>query len=246
MNIIQLIGAGIIAGIFNSIAGGGTFFTFPILIALGLPPVIANATNAVAVWPGHGTAAWIYKKELKIGIQKLPKIIFIVIIGSIIGTILLKIIGNESFCKAIPILILFATIIFAIGNNKNKIISNKLNNKKFIYTLILLVSIYGGFFGAGLGIMLMACLNMIGISNIHENNAIKNLLALIITSVSIAIFIFLKMVNWQFAIPTLIATIFGGIIGVTLAKKINPKLLKMIVIIIGLFLTIQFSYKYYL
>ncbi len=215
-----------------------------------LIPSLLNTSNAVAVYPGHALGAYGYRKIL---IQnKLIKVKWVLLsfVGAIFGSYLLTIISNDFFNQLVPLLIALATFLFAFGNRLNIFLQqfSTSSNKKYVWVgdiLLLLFAIYGSFFGAGLGVMLMAGLLVIGINNIQHNNALKNVLGAIITSVSVIIFIYADLVDWKIVTPTLLGAIIGGLLGAKIAQRLNVFVLKTVVIMIGIILTFYYGYRIY-
>ena len=246
-----LFGSGIMAGICNATAGGGTFFTFPVFLAAGLPPIVANASNAIAVWPGHALAVVAYRHELRTHPHGLRLSLLLGLLGGIIGAMLLVWIQNSVFLKLIPVLILFATLLFAFSDvirgwlAKNPQDNQSLTRRGFAHVFELVIAIYGGFFIAGLGIMLMAGLQMLGVRDIQMNNALKNLLAAVISSVAALVFIFSGLVHWQYTLIAFIGAVIGGYWGGRIARWLPALWLRRIVIALGLGLSIFYALKYY-
>ncbi len=182
---LLLLTTGLLAGMCNAIAGGGTFFTFPAFLASGIPPVVANASNAVAVWPGHALAVVGYRRELSRCSASIVGSIIVVLSGGVVGALLLIYVGDTAFSKLIPFLILFATLLLASGRSMGSWLSARTiganHTRPSLLTRLVefLFAVYGGFFGAGLGIMLMAGLLILGVHDLQANNALKNLLAAI-------------------------------------------------------------------
>jgi uncharacterized membrane protein YfcA len=248
---VMLIITGAIAGVANAVAGGGTFFTFPALLASGLPPVVANASNSVAVWPGHVLALVGYRKELRQYSHAIAGSIVIGFMGGIAGAVLLASLGNQEFSKLIPILILLATLLFAFGGKINDWLKARAVSAEFARPkpvtrfLELLFAIYGGFFGAGLGVMLMAGLQMLGVNDPHANNALKNLLAAVINTVSVVVLAAAGLVAWPHTALAFAGAICGGLVGGHLARHIPAHVLRRIVIALGTALTVYYFHKYY-
>lgn len=246
---LLLLSTGLLAGIANAIAGGGTFFIFPVFLAIGLPPVMANASNAISVWPGHAIAVYSYRKELKQYSKGICWSIFLCLSGGAIGALLLMVTDNSSFLMLVPVLVGFATALFAFSHNIKQYFGHKINSddkhSKTYRFCEVLVSIYGGFFGAGLGIMLMASLSSLGIDDIHINNALKNLLAAIVTSVAVVIFALSGAVNWEYAAVGFTGAVVGGVLGSKLARWLPASWLKKVVISFGSFLTVFYAIKFY-
>jgi uncharacterized membrane protein YfcA len=248
---LMLFATGIIAGICNAVAGGGTFFTFPAFLAAGVPPVIANASNAVAVLPGHALALVGYRKQLTGFAGSIKGSIVVAFIGGATGAAILASMGNESFSKLIPFLILTATLLFAFGPNINQwlrrraIAADFANPKPLTRLLELLFAIYGGFFGAGLGVLLMAGLQMLGVSDVHANNALKNLLAAVVTTVSATVLALSGLISWPHTAVAFLGAVMGGLMGGHIARAMSPALLRRIVIGLGGALTLYYFNRYW-
>ena len=239
-NLALLIAAGLIGGACNAVAGGGTFFTFPALLAAGVPPVVANATSAISIWPGHATSLLGYREELARHAGRLKSSASAFVIGAVIGAALLAVTGNGVFRQLIPWLLLVATLLFAIGPTLRTWISTNRSEtlpKPVIFLIDLVVAIYGGYFGAGLGILLMAVLTLIGLSDVNEANAVKNALATIVSTLAVAVFIATGIIAWGPGAAVLAGAIVGGYLGARFARWINPKILRGIIIAVGLGLT---------
>lgn len=241
-----------LAGISNAIAGGGTFFTFPVFIASGIPPVIANASNAVAVWPGHALAIVEYRRELHRYAPSLRGSICVAFLGGMTGAVLLNLVGNHTFTKLIPLLIFLATLLFGLGPRINAWLATRAvamdlaNPRPLTRLLEFLFSVYGGFFGAGLGVMLMAGLFMLGVRDIQASNALKNLLATVITTVSVVVYAMSSLVFWPHTIVAFVGAVLGGLLGARIARHLSPTLLRRIVIVVGCTLSVYYFRQYYL
>lgn len=246
-----LFATGILAGVSNAVAGGGTFFTFPVFIATGIPPVVANASNAVAVWPGHAFAVVEYRRELRRFAGRIPGSIVIALLGGAAGAMLLTVIGNDAFSRAIPFLILFATLLFAFGGRLGAWLRSgdgameQHAPSPFARVMELLFTLYGGFFGAGLGIMLMAGMHMLGLHDVQANNAVKNLLAGVVTSIAVCVFAVSGLVHWTFTAVAFAGAVIGGLLGARIARRLPALWLRRVVIAFGVFLTCYYFYKYY-
>ncbi len=244
--------AGILAGISNAVAGGGTFFTFPIFLLAGIPPVVANASNAVAVWPGHALAAVGYRKELRAFPHTMKGSMAVAVAGGVVGALLLAYLGDRAFSMLIPFLILFATLLFAFGKGVNRWIDGCTSTVSIQTPSLLtrgvefLIAVYGGFFGAGLGIMLMGGLLLLGVHDIHTNNALKNLLGAIVTAVSVVVLAISGLVSWPHTLFAFLGAVLGGFLGVPVARLIPDMWLRRLVIIVGIFLSIYYFIKYYM
>lgn len=242
---LSLGAVGVVAGVANAIAGGGTLFSFPVFMALGLPPVVANASNAVAVWPGHALASVGYRRELRHASGSgLAAAGLAALTGGATGAYLLSLVGNDAFLKLIPYLLLAATALFALGPAANRWLASRTRVTAttasfgpFGYACILLFSVYGGFFGAGLGVMLMAGLFLLGVHEPQQNNAVKNLLATLVTSVAVGVLAISGLIAWPQTACAFAGATIGGLLGSRLARLMSPKLLRFCVIAFGCALT---------
>ena len=253
---IALIGAGgFAAGAVNAMAGGGTFFSFPAMLAVGLPPVVANASNSVALWPGSLSGAWAYRKELARYKRYLVPMGIASFIGGAAGGLLLLAAGDARFAALIPWLLAFATLLFAFSPQLS-IALKRIRPAQPAQTgaehdagsplgwlVQLLVSVYGGFFGAGMGILMMASLAIGGHEDVQHINALKNLLAAVIYSVTVVTFIVAGAVSWPHTLVMVITATLGGYWGASVARKIKGPWLRRMVIAVGIALTVYYFYK---
>ncbi|MEM7176432.1 MAG: sulfite exporter TauE/SafE family protein [Pseudomonadota bacterium] len=237
---VILVILGLLGGIWNAIAGGATLFTFPALMAAGLPPVVANATNYLALLPSNAAALPAYREELRgLGRQLLP-LVLVSGLGAITGSVLLLVSDPELFIVLIPFLILFATGLFAFGETLRAALlkmAGRNAGSLAIYSALFLSSIYGGYFGAGLGIILLAISQLMGFSDFHIANSIKNLLATSFTVLSILVFGIGGLIAWPQAIAMMVGSTIGGYAGGRLAKRVNTRYLRAGVIVFGLLLS---------
>jgi uncharacterized protein len=239
--------AALCAGAMNAVAGGGTFFSFPALLAVGVPPVIANASNSVALWPASLSGAWAYRNELSSHKRYLIPLGAVSFIGGIAGGLLLLATQDAMFSRLIPWLLLFATLLFTFSGRISQWLRGEHKHKPANSVGSLagqgLVSIYGGFFGAGMGILMLASLAMAGHEDVHEINAIKNLLSAIVYSVTVLTFVAAGAVSWPYTLVMLAAATLGGYCGATFARRIPPIWLRRFIITVGMLLTAFYFYK---
>lgn len=241
MSYIVVFLAAFVAGAINSVAGGGTLVSFPSLIWVGLPSTIANATSTVAIWPGSLGGMWGYRQDLR----GLPKATYSLIVpstlGGIIGAVLLVLTPTDVFDRLIPLLILFATLLFMLQEPVQRLIktTGKAHSGSTSWLVGALafqffVSVYGGYFGAGIGILMLAAFGIMGFTDIHQMNGLKNFLALCINGVASVYFIWNGIVSWPHALVMAVGAIVGGIGGAGVARRIGPKAVRKIVIAVGL------------
>ncbi|MBN9668912.1 sulfite exporter TauE/SafE family protein [Roseibium aggregatum] len=238
-----LIVIGLLGGLWNAVAGGATLFTFPALMAAGLPPVVANATNYLALLPSNAAALPAYREELQdLGKQLLP-LLLVSGLGAITGSVLLLVSDPAVFVTLIPFLILFATGLFAFGDALRSWLLRSAGDNGghlAVYSALFVSSIYGGYFGAGLGIILLAIAQLMGFSDFHVANSVKNLLASSFTLLSVAVFGVGGLIAWPQAIAMMVGSVIGGYAGGRLAKRVNARYLRGAVIVFGLVLTLVY------
>lgn len=237
--------SGFVAGLLNSVAGGGTFFTLPVLILIGIPPTMANATATLAVLPGYLSSSWAFRKNLRVeGALTLRKILITSCFGGLLGALLLIITTGEAFLWIIPLLLLVATILFAANPLLIKLIQkHKTGGLGSIVSsaAIFVVSAYGGYFSGGLGIMLLATFGWLGFTDLHGMNGLKNVLSALLSFVSAIAFIVAGLIAWEHALPMAICATIGGYVGARYSQKIvRTDLLRAFIILVGTGMTISF------
>jgi uncharacterized protein len=246
-NLALLLAAGVASGIVNAFAGGGTFFTFPAMMMVGLSPLVANASNAIAVWPGHGAAVVAYRKELARRGGALIGKCAIAFAGGLAGALLLLVTGERAFAGLVPWLLLAATLLFAFGPALNRLLARDGRGLSAFGPLVeFAFAVYGGYFGAGLGVLLMAALAILGVDDLQEANALKNLLATVVTSVAVATFVTADLIAWAPTLVVLAGAAIGGYAGARLVRRIDAASLRAAVIAVGACLTAYYFWRYYL
>ena len=227
------------AGAINSVAGGGTLLTFPTLIWLGLPSIVANATSTVSIWPGTVGAMWGYRRELRDADVPLWAFAVPSLIGGLLGAILLRQTPTPIFDRLVPALILFATLLFMAQEPVQRLAGHtpdRHRSPRWLAGAVLfqfLVGVYGGYFGAGIGILMLAALGILGMRDIHQMNGVKNLLALVINGIASVYFVSTGMVRWTEVAVMAVGAIAGGIGGAGLARRAGRRVVRWVVIAIG-------------
>jgi uncharacterized protein len=242
-----LASAGVIGGIVNAIAGGATLITFPAMLAAGLPPLIANASNAVAVIPGHLTAALADRHQLPTLDRGLVVMISTAIIGGASGAVLLLVTPERLFATLVPALIGLATLIFALGRHLKSVLSQHSHTQgNFLRSALLLpVAVYGGYFGAGLGVMLLALLTLTSTQDIRAINALKNLLATAVSFATLAIFIAQNVIRWPETLVMLVGAVCGGMLGGELIAILPQPVVRVAITAIGTAMTVIYAWRYW-
>lgn len=226
----------------NAAAGGGTFLTLPALMMVGVPSVAANATGTVALLPGYVSSTWGFREELKKqqNLRLLP-VSIVTLIGGAIGATLLIFTSDEIFQLVVPWLMLLATLGFAFG----PMVQKRLSGGQTVSSTAMLagffaVSVYGGYFNGGLGIVLLAAMGLMGFINLNFMNGIKNLCSCILTAIAVVIYAAGGQVEWTYALIMVVATVAGGYVGAIIAQRIPDNVLRAAIILVGALTTIYF------
>jgi len=245
---IALFLAAFVAGIVNSIAGGGTLLTFPVLLWAGLDAKTANATSTVALWPGLLGGLWGYRREIQNSRPLLVRLGITSVCGGAFGAWLLIKTPSPVFAHLVPFLILFATVLFIAQEPVSRLlrapsaaatisdVASVPSGKWWAGAIIFQFAsaIYGGYFGAGNGILMLAVLGLLGISDIHKANGIKNYLGMCLNSVAIIGFALTGLVRWPDALLMAVSAVAGGYYGASIAQRLGRVFVRRAVIVIGL------------
>ena len=242
--------AAMIAGAINSVAGGGSLISFPALVAFGVPSVPANATNTAALWPGSLSSAIAYSQDTKLYRDLVLPLIIPSALGGLLGAFVLVITPPELFDLIVPFLVLFATLLFAFRDQFNRLF--KLGGSEEGVTALgrvwgflfqLFVATYGGYFGAGIGILMLGSLSVMGLRDIHRMNGLKTILGTMINVIAFIFFALKGLVVWHLAILMTIGAIIGGYVGARTAKRIDPRYIRAFVITVGLCVSVWLFVK---
>ncbi|EYR79668.1 MULTISPECIES: sulfite exporter TauE/SafE family protein [unclassified Shinella] len=238
---VLLFVAGFLSGVVNAIAGGGTFLTFGAMTLAGLPPIVANATSSITQFPGYVTSSLAYAKEIRADWREAALLGALSLVGGLAGALLLLSLSNPSFRALVPWLLLAATAIFAAGPYlKPKTLSPEKPITPFGLVGQFVTSIYGGFFGAGMGIMTLAVLGLTKGGDYHRLNALKNFLAVVIAGMAIVVFASGNVVGWPQAAVMVPAAALGGWSGVWAARRVPQPVIRGLVVAVGIALTIYY------
>jgi uncharacterized membrane protein YfcA len=239
-----LLAAGLIGSALNAVAGGGTFFTFPAFLSTGVAPVVANTSNAVAIWPGRVLAIAAYRRELDRQLYRALWTGAVCLAGGLTGACLLLRSGDKAFMHAVPWLMLAATLLFLFDKpiaRRFGIRDGRERRSRLVMAgltvPLFFCATYGGFFGGGLGVVMMPVLSMTGVRDIQELNGLKNLLVTVVTSVAVATFVVSGAVSWPGTVAMMAGALMGGYGGGYLARRIPTRALRRIVIGFGFFLS---------
>ncbi len=244
-----LAGAGLLAGVINSVAGGGSFFTLPALVRCGVPTVLANATSTVALWPGTLASFGAYRRELAAQRRLAVTLAVVSIFGGIVGAWILLHTPTATFDRLLPWLTLFATVLFAFGRtlaDRFKLTLGEADDHRSLVKTALLqfvIAIYGGYYGAGAGIMMLAVLSLLGMNNIHSMNAFKTLLSVAFNGAAVILFILRGFVLWPEALVMMAGAVVGGYGGAWLARRLPAAFVRGFVIVTGVLTTVYFFWR---
>ena len=241
-----------IAGVVNAIAGGGTFLTFPALTYFGLTQQVANVTSTLGLWPGSAASVAAATKDFaRIPRGQMIAYSIISLLGGTAGALILITTSNKSFEHVIPWLLGFATVIFAFSKPIARWAGRQHGHRTIGWTLFvgfvqIFIAVYGGYFGAGIGVLMLAGLSFAGLDDIHQMNALKVLLSTLINGVAAIVFLFSHLVDWRIAGVMAAASILGGFFGMAVARKVKPDNLRAVILAIGICLTaIYFAKNYF-
>ena len=242
MEYLLLIAAAVVAGALNAIAGGGSFLTFPALVFFGVPAVAANATNTVAMFPGSFASVVAYREDIKQSKGVNLKLWFAVsVLGGLMGSLLLLFTPDRTFRHIAPWLLLFATVLFAFGKQISNALNGRLHSSERLMMLLLFpIAVYGGYFGGGIGIMMLAAFRLYGLTDIHAMNGVKALLAGSLNATAVIAFIIAHQIRWTPGLIMMASAIVGGYCGARFSKQIPTAAIRIVVIATGLTMTTYF------
>ena len=250
---LVLLVAGLLGGIVNSIAGGGSFITFPALLFAGVPPVSANATNTFASFFGYLSGAYAFRRDIAAHRGELVRLVVVSLAGGVAGAWLLLQTSDALFREAIPWLLLFAMLLFVFGNRLNAGLRRlarghrhaSLVGSSALLLLLLAVCIYGGFFNAGLGIVILSYLSLAGYTDIHAMNGLKLLVSSAVSLVAIVLFIVNGVLAWYEGSAVLLGTLVGGYVAAHASRRLPQQWVRVFVIVAGLATTLYFFVETY-
>jgi len=249
---IFLFFAGVLGGALNAVAGGGSFIAFPALMFAGVPPIAANATNTVALWVGVTASSGAYRKHFDISRRVMVPLAVTSVIGGIGGAFLLLRTPANTFLHVLPWLMLGATLLFLFGGRLARGSKNGLAHDATVTAIAvaaifeLVVAVYGGYFGGGVGIMNLAMLAALGMTDIHAMNALKVVLGGIINAMAVVTFTVAKAIAWKPGVIMIAGAIVGGYFGAHYAQKLPQPWIRAFVIAVGTGMTVYFFWKAYL
>jgi uncharacterized protein len=242
--------AAALGGTLNAVAGGGSFIAFPSLLFSGVPPVPANATNTVALWTGLVFSGGAFRAHLNVRAKVLAALLTVSLIGGTIGAVLLIRTPAQTFLRVLPWLMLAATLLFIFGRKLSRTASTRpsgTSSKALILASFvqLLVGIYGGYFGGGMGIVILAMLTAFGMVDIHQMNALKTVLSSATNGVAVIVFIISHAVYWPQALVMIVGAALGGYFGAHYSLRLPPQYVRWFVVAVGSGMTAYFFVRAY-
>jgi uncharacterized membrane protein YfcA len=233
-------------------AGGGSFLSFPALLGVGVLPIQANATNTVALWPGQFTSIAAYWHDLKANVRLVIPIVSAALLGGVTGAIVLLRTGQATFMALVPWLLLLAAGLFAASGpvsswlkRERVSVAGSRPNLAPLWIGVVVVCFYIGYFGAGAGFLMMSVLAVFGIQNINQINALKVIATATANGIAVVTFIVEKQIVWKYCLLMMIAAAVGGYLGARYSRGLNPRLMRMLVVVLGLGMAAYFFWKQY-
>lgn len=249
--------AAAVGGALNAVAGGGSFLTLPALLYAGIAPVTANATSTLALWPGSLSSTVAYRRELTMSRRWFVLLGTISLVGGLVGAILLVRTSDSSFMRLLPWLMLLAAATFTFGNRLRAAAGGRLAGPErfsasgpappmrsasvlVVAALQFVIAVYGGYFGGGQGIMMLATMSLVGMGNIHEMNGLKAALGTTINGVALVAFMVSGALSWGPGLAMAVGAAVGGYGAAALARRIDARIIRVVVIVVGWTMTLYF------
>jgi uncharacterized protein len=231
--------AGVGAGTINTVVGSGTLITFPVLLSLGVPPVTANVSNTIGLVPGTFSGAYGYRRELAGQRDRLLRLGSASLIGGIAGALLLLVLPAGVFRAVVPILIVLALVLVIAQPRLSRRFVGQAEHSQgrhpvLLWVLVLLTGVYGGYFGAAQGVLLVATMGALLDSNLQRVNGLKNVLSGVVNAVAGLLFILLAHPNWLYVALIAIGSTVGGQLGAVVGRRLSPAVLRAVIVVVGL------------
>lgn len=234
---VAVVLAGFAAGTINAVVGSGSLVTFPTLLAVGLPPVVANVSNTVGLVPGGVAAAWGYRRELRGQRSRLRRLASATLCGAVVGAVLLLVLPAEVFTAVVPVLILLACVMVVAQPWLVRRLGERPRREHggpLVWLLVFATGVYGGYFGAAQGVLLIAVLGLGLDETLQRVNAAKNVLAGLANLVAGVVFVLVADVNWAAAGLVALGATAGGLLGARIGRRLPPVVLRAVVVAVGL------------
>lgn len=249
--LVSLVVAGALGGALNSVAGGGSFVVFPTLVFAGIAPVAANATTTVGLWPASTASAYAYRRELPKDRRLVIALAASSLVGGLLGALLLLGTSDATFARLVPFLIAGAAALFTFGPRLQKALRARaaapgdVSARRILVGALVQVVIatYGGYFGGGMGILMLATFSLIGLSDMHAMNGLKNVLGAVLNGVAIVAFLLARQVRFVPALAVAVGGVIGGFGGASLARKLPAERVRTAVIVFAWAMAAYFAWR---
>jgi uncharacterized protein len=240
--------AGVWAGTINTVVGSGTLVSFPVLVAVGLPPVTANVSNSIGLVPGSVTGAWGYREELRGQRQRLRWLVPATTVGGALGAVLLLWLPASAFAAVVPALIGLGVVLVILGPRISRAVVAHHEQRGgvpergawWVWPAVLGTGVYGGYFGAAQGVLLMAVFGIGVDDHVQRHNALKNVLAALVNAVAAVVFIAVAHVDWRAVVLLGLGAVLGGLIGARIGRRLSPNLLRAVIVVVGVVAMVAF------
>ncbi|WP_310963538.1 sulfite exporter TauE/SafE family protein [Nocardioides terrisoli] len=232
--------AGTAAGTINTVVGSGTLVTFPTLLAVGLPPVAANVSNTVGLVPGSVSGAWGYRRELRGQLSRMRWLIPASTLGGILGAVLLLVLPSSAFKEIVPVLIGLGVVLVVLGPWIGRHVHAHEGRNHWVWPAVFGTGVYGGYFGAAQGVLLMAVFGIGVADTMQRHNALKNVLAALVNGVAAVVFIAVAHVDWRAVGLLAVGSVVGGQIGATVGRRLPPVVLRGVIVVVGVVAIVSF------
>jgi uncharacterized membrane protein YfcA len=239
LDAVAVVVAGVLAGGINTVVGSGTLITFPVLLAIGYPPVVANVSNSLGLVPGSLSGAFGYRKELRGQKERIKRLLPASILGAIVGAVLLVTLPEKAFSAIVPALILIALVLVVAQPWLNRKLAHRTNKRDsnggvLLWVGVFLAGVYGGYFGAAQGVLVMGMMGVLIHEHLQRMNALKNVLTAFVNLVAGVLFIFIAHVDWTVVVLLAAGSVVGGVIGAKVGRKLPPAALRAVIVVVGL------------
>jgi uncharacterized membrane protein YfcA len=241
LEVVAILLAGVAAGTINTVVGSGTLITFPTLLAFGVPPVTANVSNTIGLVPGSVTGAWGYRRELGGQRGRVVRLASASLIGGVIGAVLLLVLPDSAFEAIVPALILVGVVLVILGPRLSAWVAQRAEERGtsdrlfawWVWPAVLVTGVYGGYFGAAQGVLLMAVLGIGVAESLQRLNGVKNVLAAIVNGVAGLLFVFVADVDWLVVLLIAVGSVIGGLLGASVGRRLPPLALRVTIVVVG-------------
>lgn len=236
--------ASLVAGVMNAVAGGGTLVAFPALLFAGVPPIVANATTSLGLWPSAATGGWVYRKEITTSRRTLLLLVLMSLAGGFAGSWLLLHTPEHAFNRLIPVLLLFALALFTVSGKVRRMAERMSISPRHLEVVAILgqfaVAVYGGYFGAAMGVLMLTLYSLTLSSSIHSMNGVRTFCGSATNAIAVVVFIFGHRIDWMVAAVMASGAVIGATGGALAMRRLDPKLARRVVLILAWTMTLTY------